>query len=85
MAIIKKKIPNLEIILIPSKDGLSLSDNTWNSGRSLALYEANLLIKYAKENNINVTVIGNGSKLLVKDKGIRGIWFSYRRMYASIK
>ena len=52
MAIIKKKIPNLEIILIPSKDGLSLSDNTWNSGRSLALYEANLLIKYAKENKI---------------------------------
>lgn len=29
--------------------------------------------KYAKENNIPVTVIGNGSKLLVKDGGIRGI------------
>jgi len=58
MAIIKKKFPNLEIILIPSKDGFSdsdnwfLSDNTWNSGRSLATYEANLLIKYAKENKI---------------------------------
>lgn len=58
MAIIKKKFPNLEVILIPSKDGFSdsnnwfLSDNTWNSGRSLATYEANLLIRYAKENKI---------------------------------
>ena len=56
MAIIKQKFPNLEVILIPAKDGFSdsnnwfLSDNTWNSGRSLATYEANLLIRYAKEN-----------------------------------
>lgn len=58
MAIIKQKFPNLEVILIPSKDGFSdsnnwfLSDNTWNSGRSLATYEANLLIRYAKEKKI---------------------------------
>lgn len=31
------------------------------------------VLKYAKENEIPVTIIGNGSKLLVKDKGIRGI------------
>lgn len=31
------------------------------------------LIKLAKENNIQTTVIGNGSNLLVKDGGIRGI------------
>lgn len=31
------------------------------------------VLKFAKENNIPVTVIGNGSKLLVRDKGIRGI------------
>lgn len=30
-------------------------------------------LKIAKENNIPLTVIGNGSNLLVKDKGIRGI------------
>ena len=30
-------------------------------------------LKYAKENKIPLTVIGNGSKLLVKDSGIRGI------------
>lgn len=58
MAIIKKKFPNVEIVLISSKDGVSdkdnwfLSDNSWNSGRSLATYEANLLVKYAKNNQI---------------------------------
>ena len=31
------------------------------------------VIKFAKENNIDTFVIGNGSKLLVKDGGIRGI------------
>ena len=58
MAIIKQRFPNLDVILIPSKDGFSdsdnwfLSNNTWNSGRSLATYEANLLIRYAKEKKI---------------------------------
>lgn len=31
------------------------------------------VIKYCKENNIFITIIGNGSNLLVKDNGIRGI------------
>lgn len=58
MAIIKKKYPNIHIICLPSRDGFSdsdtwfLSDNTWNSGRSLATYEAKLLVKYAKEGKI---------------------------------
>lgn len=58
MAIIKKEHPEIEVILIAAKDGYSdsnnwfLSENVWNSGRSLATYEANLLIKYAKENKI---------------------------------
>jgi len=30
-------------------------------------------LKISKENNIDVTVIGNGTNLLVKDRGIRGI------------
>lgn len=57
-AIIKKNFPDINVIMIHSKDGFSdrdnwfLSDNSWNSGRSLATYEANLLIKYAKENKI---------------------------------
>lgn len=65
MAIIKKKFPNIETILIASKDGFSdsnnwfLSDNSWNSGRSLATYEAGLLVKYAKNNQIYDLTISN--------------------------
>lgn len=57
-AILKKNYPNIQVTMIPSKDGFSdrdnwfLSDNSWNSGRSLATYEAHLLVKYAKENKI---------------------------------
>ncbi len=57
-AILKKNYPNINITLVAAKDGFSdsnnwfLSDNSWNSGRSLATYEAHLLIKYAKENKI---------------------------------
>lgn len=63
--IIQKKFPNLDVILIPSYDGYSdnnnwfLSDNSWNSGRSLVTYEAGLLIKYAKENKIADTDISD--------------------------
>lgn len=31
------------------------------------------ILKFSKENEINITVIGNGSNILVTDKGIRGI------------
>lgn len=57
-AILKKHHPNIAVTMISSKDGFSdrdnwfLSDNSWNSGRSLATYEAHLLIKYAKEYKI---------------------------------
>lgn len=40
-------------------------------------------LKFAKENNILVTVIGNGSKLLVKDSGIRGIVIKFSSGYSS--
>lgn len=57
-AILKKKLPWVEVTLIPAKDGFTdknnwfLSNNSWNSGRSLATYEAHLLVKYAKEEKI---------------------------------
>jgi UDP-N-acetylmuramate dehydrogenase len=35
------------------------------------------VINYAKNNNIMVTVVGNGTNLLVRDKGIRGIVIKY--------
>lgn len=57
-AILKKKLLFLEITTIPAKDGFTdrenwfLSDNSWNSGRSLATYEAHLLVKFAKEEKL---------------------------------
>ena len=62
-AIIKKRYSNISTTLIHSKDGFSdrenwyLSDSTWNSGRSLATYEAKLLIKYAREKKIEDLVV----------------------------
>ena len=35
--------------------------------------ELKYIIKIAKKNNIHITTIGNGSNILVKDNGIRGI------------
>ena len=31
------------------------------------------ILKFCKDNNINLSIIGNGSNILVLDKGIRGI------------
>lgn len=64
-AILKKNYPNILVTMIASKDGFSdrnnwyLSDSSWNSGRSIATYEAHLLIKYAKENKIYDLEINN--------------------------
>lgn len=38
-----------------------------------SLEELQYILKYTRENDIPLTIIGNGSNLLVKDKGIRGI------------
>jgi len=38
-----------------------------------SLEELEFILKYVKENDIPLTIIGNGSNLLVKDNGIRGI------------
>ena len=35
--------------------------------------EIKCVIKFSKENNILLTILGNGSNVLVSDKGIRGI------------
>lgn len=67
--ILKKKYPNILVTMISSKDGFSdrenwfLSDNSWNSGRSLATYEAHLLVKYAREDKIyDLEVVGTQFK-----------------------
>jgi len=41
--------------------------------RAKSKEEVIFVLQFAKEKNISVTVIGNGTNLLVKDKGIRGI------------
>lgn len=70
-AILKKNYPNISVTMIPSKDGFSdkdnwfLSDNSWNSGRSLATYEAHLLVKYAKEDKIYDLEIKGFSKKMI--------------------
>ena len=52
-------------MLIHLRDGFSdydnwfLSDVFWNTGRCLALWDVNLLIKYAKEDKIVDIDIGN--------------------------
>lgn len=72
MAIMKKKYPNIKTILIPSFDGFTdknnwyLSDTSWNAGRSIVTYEANLLIKYAKEGKIEDVNITGLNKVLQK-------------------
>lgn len=38
-----------------------------------SIKELKEILKMAKENNIDLTIIGNGSNLLVSDKGIKGI------------
>lgn len=42
-------------------------------------------IGFAKENNIPVTIVGNGSKLLVLDKGIRGIVIKFGSKFSNIQ
>lgn len=42
-------------------------------------------LEYAKENDIPLTVIGNGSKLLVKDGGIRGIVIKFGSKFSDIE
>lgn len=73
-AILKKYYPNVAVTMISSKDGFSdrdnwfLSDNSWNSGRSLATYEAHLLVKYAKEEKISDLEIKGYTKKYNKEK-----------------
>lgn len=43
------------------------------------------VLKYAKVNEIPVTIIGNGSKLLVRDKGIRGIVVRFGSKFSNIQ
>ena len=43
-----------------------------------------ITLKFAKNNDIPVTVIGNGSKLLIKDGGIRGIVIKFGSKFSNV-
>lgn len=43
------------------------------------------LIKYCRKKNVNYTILGKGSNILVADKGIRGIVISIAEQYSGIK
>ena len=43
------------------------------------------IVNYAKRENIKVTVIGNGSKLIVSDEGIEGIVIKLTSKFSNVK
>lgn len=43
------------------------------------------IVDYARNNNINLTVIGNGSKLVVSDDGIEGIVIKLTSKFSNVK
>ena len=50
-----------------------------------SVQELKTVIKLAKENNININCIGNGSNILVKDEGIRGITIKLNMKEITVK
>lgn len=47
--------------------------------------ELEYILKYAKENQIQITIIGNGTNLLVRDNGIRGIVIKFQMQDVKIE
>ena len=43
------------------------------------------ILEYAKQNQIPITIVGNGTNLLVRDKGIRGIVINLKMQEIEIK
>lgn len=73
---LNKNIPELDI-----KQNESMREHTsFKVGGNADIFikiktieELKYVLQYAKENQIPLTILGNGSNVLVKDKGIRGI------------
>ena len=73
---LQRAMPTLEI----KKDEIMAKHTSFKVGgkadlliKVKSLEELQFILKYVKENEIPLTIIGNGSNLLVKDNGIRGI------------
>ena len=83
---VSKKLPNLDI----KKDELLKLHTTFKVGgpadffASPSMNELQILLQIARESDIPVTVIGNGSNLLVGDKGVRGLVIEIGKHMADI-
>ena len=73
---LQKKVPTLEI----KKDEIMAKYTSFKVGGKADILikinkieELEYILKYVREKDIPLTIIGNGSNLLVKDSGIRGI------------
>lgn len=71
-----ENIPNIEI----KQDENMANHTSFKVGGKADIFikvktikELEYILKYVKENQISLTIIGNGSNVLVKDNGIRGI------------
>lgn len=73
---LKQEIPDLEIKLNEDMSKYTTfkvggNADVWIKVKNID--ELKYILKYSKENQTQITIIGNGSNILVKDKGIRGI------------
>ena len=73
---LQEGIPTLDI----KKDEIMAKHTSFKVGGKADIFikiktikELEYILKYLKEKNIPLTIIGNGSNVLVKDNGIRGI------------
>lgn len=74
--IFTKDIPNAEIYLDESMKkhtSFKIGGNADIYVKAKDVEDIKYIVNYAKKNNIQLTILGNGSNLLVKDNGIRGI------------
>lgn len=74
--ILTKDIPNSEVYLNESMKkhtSFKIGGNADIYVKAKNVEDIKYIIKYVKDNQIPLTVLGNGSNLLVKDNGIRGI------------
>lgn len=73
---LQKENPTLEI----KKDEIMAKYTSFKVGGKADIFikiktleELKYILKYVKEKEVSLTIIGNGSNILVKDNGIRGI------------
>ena len=81
----QKDAPHAKLILCTPPHATSTPDYS-NCGHADQVEKATLFVrKLAKENNIPIFVLGNGTNLLVRDEGFRGIVLQVKLEHIEIK